>query len=184
MASRTRSRSRGLRVAAGPTSRTASAGARASRNATAYESDAVVQGISMPNPLRLALDYSRRALIGQRGSGVWHSVQRVRPILLQVAELGPEVGVAESVAVPDEAEHGSPPGHACRARMLLDWAASVRVWYLMSGRREPRTGRLRRSFMLPILLPKKPLLGHDRHGAKTSSQKAPGYSTFGRLTIL
>src|SRR5574341_109047 len=97
MASRTRSRSRGLGALAGLTSRTASAAARASPNATAYERDTAVRRISMPNPLCLALDYSPCALMGQRGSGVWDPVRCARPHLLQVAELGPGARDAETL---------------------------------------------------------------------------------------
>ena len=69
------------------------------------------EGSAFPPPLP-ALDYSRCALVGQRGSGVWNSVQRVRRILLQVGKLGPEVGVAR--------------GRSCRGR-YAPWRSRARI---------------------------------------------------------
>src|SRR6266545_4848636 len=128
MASRTRSSSRGLGAAAGPTSRTASANAHASSNAIAYESDPVVRGTSMPTP-----SASRSTIAGARSWGNRDPVYGIpygpSAVLLQVAELGPEIGIAEHVRLlpAQHAKHLGGNLHRGAPGRLLGDAGDVRA---------------------------------------------------------
>ena len=86
------------------------------------------RGIKMSSRCCLGLDHSLCALMGQRGPGVWIRYGVPEP-LLQMAEPGPEVGVAEHVGLlaSEHAQHLGRDLHGHAAGRLLRHAGDVRA---------------------------------------------------------